>query len=203
MAITHSWVTQLSNQGQEDEPLLDLVKDARESVSSLVNLHVFQGLHQLLDLVLHFEGFGLLPSVVLVTDEDLLADTDVVPEHFHVTTLGSDALDLLVAAFDPVGITELHCRVAVVFNLNLEVLDLRVDAIKFDESLFAATIIFIELALSQLLSEELHLFLELLDLIVVLLGLRANKRSHLLLDVLRKLLEVIPVVKKLLGLRDL
>jgi hypothetical protein len=26
---------------------------------------------------------------------------------------------LLVAAFDQVGITELHCRVAVVFNLNL------------------------------------------------------------------------------------
>ena len=76
-------------------------------------------------------------------------------------------------------------------------------AIKFDESLFTATIVFVKLALSQLLSKEFHLFLELLDLVVVLLGLRANKGSDLLLDVLRKLLQVIPVVKELLGLLDL
>jgi len=117
VTITHSGVTQLSNQGQEDEPFLDLVEDTRESISSLVDLHVFQGLHQFLHLVFHLEWVGLLPSVVLVTDKDLLADTDVVPEHFHVTALGSDAFDLFVTAFDEVWVTELHGSVAIVLNL--------------------------------------------------------------------------------------
>jgi hypothetical protein len=53
----------------------------------------------------------------LVTDKDLLADTDVVPEHFHVTALGSDAFDLFVTAFDEVWVTELHGSVAIVLNL--------------------------------------------------------------------------------------
>jgi len=203
VAVTHGRVAQLRNEGQEDEPLLDLVEDSRESVSSLVDLHVLESLHELLDLVLHFKGLGLLPSVAKVAIEDLGAGTDVVPEHLHVTAFVSDAVHLFVATINQVGVAELGGGVAEVLDLGLEVLDLGVDSVQLNEGVLTAAVVLVELALFELLGEHLHLFLELSNLVVVLLRLGADEGCDFLFDVLGELLEVGPVVKQLLGLLDL
>mgnify|MGYP006950255037 CR=1 FL=1 len=127
----------------------------------------------------------------------------MVPQTLHVAALTLDALNLLVAAIDKVRVAELGGSVAKVFDLGLEVLDFSVDSFKFDESLFTTTVVFVEVTLSKLLGEGLHFFFELTNLVVVLLGLRSDKRSNFLLDVFSELLEVGPVVKELLGLLDL
>jgi hypothetical protein len=127
----------------------------------------------------------------------------VVPEHLHVSALGLDCVNLLVATVDQVGVAELVSGVTEVLNPGFKILDFRVDLIKFDEGLLTTAFILVEVALLELLSEKFHLFLELADLVVVLLGLRANQRSNFFLDVLSELLEIGPVVEELLGLLDL
>lgn len=203
MAVTHGWVSQLSNKWQEDEPLLDFIKDTAVSVGTLVNFHVLEGLEELLHLVFHLVGLSLNPLGLKVALEDLLASADVVPKTLHVAKLNLDRVDVLVAAINKVGVVELLGSVAEVTGLLLVSSHLGVDGLEAGECVLTTAIVLVEVTLLHFLNELLELLLKLSNRNVVLLGLSGNNWGDLLLDVLGELLEGVPVIEELPGLLDL
>lgn len=213
--VPHGVVSQLSDEWQEDEPLLDLVHDTNVGISSLVDLHVFQGLHELLDLVFHLERLGLEPLSVLEVLESVLALADVVPEILHVVDDELDTVDVLDGLVDHLGLAELGRVVSEIGDLLLKVSQLIEDTVELGLCLLGSTVVLEELSFLHVSSELGDRLLELLDVVGVTLALFSNVRGDLLASFLGDLLDIGPlllqlgellnlsVLRKFLGLEEL
>ena len=127
----------------------------------------------------------------------------MIPKHFHVSDFVLNGVDLLVAVVDQLGVSELLSGVTKVTNLDVQIVDFCVDGIKLSKCILASALVLVEITLLEILSEDFEIFLQLSDLVVVLLGLTLNKRRDFLVSLFRNFLEVCPVFKKLFGLLDL
>ena len=129
MSWSHSLVSQLSDKWQEDEPFLDFLKNTCVGISSLVDFHVFESLHEFFDFIFHFEWLSLFPSISHVASEGLLASANMIPKHFHVTDFVLNSVDLFVAVVDQLGVSELLSGVTKVANLDVQIVDFCVDGV--------------------------------------------------------------------------
>lgn len=73
VTLSHGGVSQLSDKGKEYQPLFDFFENTVVCVCFFVNLHFFEGLLKLFNLVFHFTTVGNLPLNCEVILENLLA----------------------------------------------------------------------------------------------------------------------------------
>jgi hypothetical protein len=100
----------------------------------------------------------------------------MIPKHLHITHLNLYCFCLLYAPINQSRVAELLSGMTKVCNLIFEVLYFNVNCFEFSKCVLSATVIFIEVALFEILGKGFHLFLEFSNLSIVFLGFRYYKR---------------------------
>jgi len=152
VALSHGGVAQLSDQGEEDQPLFDFFEDAVVCVCFFVNLHFLEGLLQLFNLVFHFTTVGDLPLDCEVVLENLLAVRNVVPEASHVVDLDFDAINHLLGILNhAVAVVEFAADVAIVTDFGFKIVNFYENGVQLLGSILTAAVVLVEVTLLHLL----------------------------------------------------
>ena len=200
MAFTHGRVSEGTNKQNELKPLLKLLEDSNISVAPLVYFHALQLLLKLLDNFIHLFRVGGLPSVDLEATECLLALVCMVPEALHKVHFVLDLTNLNLRWFNEIGVLELDCVVFKVLSLSNELINLSVNVLEGNKSLFTASLILVEVSLLHQIVEVLKCSLMVVDSEFIGLALIVYFLGDLFLHFLGEFLKTSPFVEELLGL---
>ncbi len=127
----------------------------------------------------------------------------MIPKHLHVADFVLYSINLFVAVVDQLGVSELLSSVTKVTNLDVQIVYFCVYCVQFSKCILASALILVEITLLEILSEHFEVFLQLSNLVVVLLGLTLNKRRDFLVSLFCNFLQICPIFEKLFGLLDL